>query len=186
MGKPYWISKVSLCGADTTCHQVNFLALIILFGNENGKVLRESGILLGLKTWKRENSWGNLESWCSWKLFNKWKRREQAYACLSPQLWTTKAYALYVLLNICHRWGERGSLRSSSVQMEVWALTNHCYDSWSTVISCLKFTHIICTGVYRHGTLFINNGQHGTFPYDIYATRTSVTKLFAQVPFSML
>ena len=75
--------------------------------------------------------------------------------------------------------GREGSLRSSSVQMEVQVLTKHHCDSWSTVISCLKFTHIICTGVYRHGTLSINNGQHETSPCDIYATRASVTKLFA-------
>ena len=57
---------------------------------------------------------------------------------------------------------------------------------WSTAICCLKFTCRVCTGVYRHGILSINDGQHGTSPCDIYTTRALVTKLFAQMPFSIL
>ena len=82
--------------------------------------------------------------------------------------------------------GRESSLRSSSVQIEVRALTKHHCDSWSKVISCLKFTCGICTGVYRHGTLSINDGQHGTSPCDIYATRALLTKLSMQTPFTIV
>ena len=82
--------------------------------------------------------------------------------------------------------GREDSLRSNSVQMEVQVLTKHHCDLWSKVISCLKFIRRICTGVYRCGTLSISNGQYGTSPCDIYATRALLTKLFAQMPFSIL